>query len=148
MRARRMTIAAVSLTLAPMVAAPSSLGASSFQQKADRACAKAGAAVERLPKNVTVTVIEKQIQIADAMLKDLRAINPPATSAKKYDKFITETKDQVVDVKAVLSAAEQNNKSKTESELKKATAAGKASDATARALGLAACAKDYQPEGK
>ena len=139
---------AAAAALALGASAAPSTAAGGYPQRADKACAAAGAKIERLASSLTPSVISREISIVTTLVRQLKAITPPASRAKKYKTFIAETETQVVNVKAALAAARRGDAAGVDSALKKVAAAGHASDATARALGLAACAKDYEARGR
>jgi hypothetical protein len=92
-------------------------------------------------------VIKQQLAIVASLVSQLKKLHPPAADAAQFTTFITETAAQNTDIVAALAAAAEGDKSVYEADLKKVTAAGEASNKAATALGLAACAKNYQPHG-
>jgi hypothetical protein len=129
------------------LAAPASVAAAGYVQRVDQACAAAGAKVDRLPTTGTLKVIEQENSIVTSLVGQLKAIVPPSADAAQYKMFISDTSAQVTDINTALRAARQGNKAAAVKALKKLARDGRASNTTARKLGLAACAKNYSPKG-
>jgi hypothetical protein len=136
---------AILLSCVPTVSAASITG---FKKRADAACASAGAQIEKLSPPITVAVIEKQLTIVSGLVSKLQTITAPAAQAAKFKTFIAQTNAQVTGVQAALAASSNGDTAAEKKDLEKVTRESNASNATARKLGLAACAKNYSPQGK
>jgi hypothetical protein len=136
---------AILLSCVPAVSAATTSG---FKKQADAACASAGARVEKLSPPITVAVIEKQLTIVSGLVSKLNTITAPAAQAAKFKTFIAQTKAQVTGVEAALAASKSGDTATEKKDLEKVAKEGNESNATARMLGLAACAKNYSPQGK
>jgi hypothetical protein len=140
-------VAIATAGLALSVAAQPSVAVGGYQQTADMECAAAGLKIEHLPSAATPKVTKRELAIVSALVRQLKKLTPPAAQANRFKKFISETEAQDSDVKAALNAARKGNGAAVVNDLLNAATAGSAGTATAKALGLPACAKDYNPQG-
>ncbi|MGI8800803.1 MAG: hypothetical protein ACR2KV_01315 [Solirubrobacteraceae bacterium] len=125
--------------------APSAAAPSGYAQHADRLCAAAGAKIEHLSAGLTTRVLlTREVTILAVLVRRLKAIRPPAAQAKQYRAFVSETGAQVADIRRSLASSDPPT---VVALLNRAVGAGRASNAAAASLGLAACARDYTARG-
>ena len=78
-----------------------------------------------------------------ALVKKLKAIDPPAAKATRYRSFVSTTMKQATLAEDAIAAAKAQQTDKAESLLKQAGKAGDRSDALAKKLKLSDCVKRY-----
>ncbi len=140
------TIAAATCPLS--LPAVTSAASGSFTQRANQACAAAGAKAQRQPPARTLKQANADLAIVHSLITKLKMITPPTTKAKQYKLFVAETQAGLTSARRALIDARRKDKAAVLRDLKQVTAAGKASNRSATALGLRACAKTYTANGK
>jgi hypothetical protein len=145
------TAIALTAVAAPLPMATAATSDKSFKKQANAICKVAGEGVEKLPKitdDNALQVLTAEVKIANALVKGLKKIDPPASKAAKYKSFIAATKEQATYVDKMLDAAKaKQSDAKIEALAKKADATGKRGNKIAKQLKLSDCAKSYEAGG-
>ena len=140
------TTLALTTAVAPLPLAGAATSDATFKKKANAACRSAGAKVRKLPdltKENTAEVLLEEVGIVEALVKKLKAIDPPKGKTTKYKSFISATQKQATLAEQAVETAKAQDTDKAESLLKQAAKAGERSDALAKQLKLSDCAKRY-----
>jgi outer membrane protein assembly factor BamB len=130
---------------APPQVKPTSAAPARFAALAEAACSAAGRDVEKLPEGLTVGQIGSEVAIVSRLVGELNRLAPPAEDAERFAAFIVDTQSQVTELRVALTAARRDETYTAALALASNGTAGTASNQTAAALGLVACARNYAP---